>query len=77
VRRAAPNDAKLLLIEALMPNEPGPSWTKTLDVLMLGLFGGRQRTGVEYRTILSDASFRLERILDIGAGFSILEASTA
>jgi O-methyltransferase domain len=53
VRRAAPNHAKLLLIEAVMPNEPGPNWTKTLDILMLGLFGGSQRTSIEYSTLLS------------------------
>lgn len=77
VRRAAPNHATLLLIEALMPNEPGPSWTKTLDVVMLGLFGGSQRSSAEYRTLLSDTGFRLERIIDIGVGYSILEARAA
>lgn len=77
VRRAAPNHARLSLIEAVMPSDPGPNWTKTLDILMLGLFGGGQRTSVEYRTLLSETGFRLERTIDIGAGFSILEASTA
>jgi len=70
VRRAAPNHAKLLLIEAVMPNEPGPNWTKTLDILMLGLFGGSQRTSIEYHTLLSETGFRLERIVEIGGGFS-------
>lgn len=75
VRRASPSHAKLLLIEALMPNDPGPSWTKTLDIVMLDLFGGgSQRTTDQYRTLLSDAGFQLERIIDIGAGYSILEA---
>jgi hypothetical protein len=77
VRRAASNGAKLLLIEAVMPNEPGPSWTKTLDILMLGLLGGSQRTSGEYRTLLSDTGFRLDRIIDIADGYSILEASAA
>lgn len=77
VRRAAPGHAKLLLIEALMPNEPGPSSTKTMDILMLSLFGGSQRTSAEYQTLLVDSSFRLERIIDIGAGVSIVEASVA
>jgi hypothetical protein len=48
-----------------------------LDILMLGLFGGSQRTIVEYRALLSDSSFRLERTIDIGADFSILEAIAA
>ncbi len=77
VRCAAPSHAKLLLIELLMPNEPGPSFTKTLDILMLSVFGGRQRTNVEYRTLLSESNFQLDRIVEMRAGFSILEASTA
>jgi hypothetical protein len=36
--------------------------SKTLDILMLKLFEGSQRTSVEYRTLLSDSGFRLERI---------------
>lgn len=75
VRKAALPDARLLLIEALVPNEPGPSWSKTLDIVMLNLFGGgRQRTDDEYRSLLEDAGFRLEKIIDIGAGYSILDA---
>jgi hypothetical protein len=42
---------------------------------MLGLFGGSQRTGAEYQALLADSSFRLERIIDTGAGVSIVEAS--
>jgi hypothetical protein len=48
-----------------------------LDILMLAVFGGSQRTSLEYQTLLFDTGFRLERIIDIGAGFSILEASAA
>ena len=45
VRAAAPAHAKLLVIEQLVPDEPGPHWAKTLDVLMLAVTGGLQRTG--------------------------------
>jgi hypothetical protein len=75
VRRTAPHHARLLLIEALMPNEPGPSWTKILDIVMLNLFGGgRQRRGDEYHTLLADTGWRLERTINTGADCSILEA---
>lgn len=77
VRRAAPAHARLLLIEALITDELGPSWPKTLDILMLGLFGGSQRTIKEYQLLLTDCDFRLDRIIDIGSGFSIVEASVA
>lgn len=77
VRRAAPSHARLLLIETLIADEVGPSWPRTLDILMLGLLGGSQRTSAEYQTLLADSSFRLERIIDTGGGVSIVEASVA
>jgi hypothetical protein len=75
VRRAAPKNAKLLLIEAPIPADSGPSWTKTLDVVMLDLLGGSQRTVNEYRQLFTASGFQLDRVVDIGAGYSILESS--
>jgi hypothetical protein len=76
VRRAAPSHAKLLLIEQMVPNDPGPHWSKMVDLLMLALLGGRQRTGQEYAALLGRADFCFEREIDTGAGVSILEAVT-
>lgn len=77
IRRAAPPEAKLLLIEQIIPTIPGPHWTKTLDIHMLALLGGRQRTLQEYEGLLARAGFSFEREVDTGAGISILEASAA
>jgi hypothetical protein len=74
VRRAAPPHAKLLLIETIVPDTPGPDWSKMLDIHMLTLLGGRQRTGQEYAALLDRADFCLEREIDTGAGISIVEA---
>jgi hypothetical protein len=76
IRRAAPKGAKLLLIEQIVPDTPGPDWSKALDVLMLVLLGGKQRTIAEYRGLLDKAGFRLEREVQ-AAGISILEATPA
>lgn len=77
IRRAAAPNATLLMIEQIIPDDPGPHWTKTLDIHMLALFGGRQRTRTEYGTLLSRAGFALRREIDTGAGVSILEAGLA
>lgn len=74
VRRAAPAGAKLLPIEAIVPDAAGPHWSKALDVLMLGLLGGRQRTRREYEALLEQARFKVEREIDTRADISILEA---
>jgi hypothetical protein len=74
VRAAAPAHAKLLVIEQLVPDEPGPHWAKTLDVLMLAVTGGLQRTGPEYEALLASSGFRLERLIDTAGGIAIVEA---
>ena len=42
VRSAAPAHSKLLIIEAIIAEDPGLSWPKTLDLWMLAI-GGKQR----------------------------------
>jgi hypothetical protein len=75
IRRAAPSHAKLLLIEQIIPDDPGPHWSKTLDIHMLALLGGRQRTRQEYEDLFVRAGFSFEREVDTPAGISILEAA--
>ncbi|MDQ3696178.1 MAG: hydroxyneurosporene methyltransferase [Chloroflexota bacterium] len=74
VRLSAPPDATVLLIETLVPDDPGPDWSKVLDIHMLALLGGRQRTRREYATLLERSGFLLQREIDTGAGIAILEA---
>jgi len=73
VRRAARRDAKLLLIELLLPNDPTPNWPTTLDIVMLTI-GGRQRTLREYSDLVRDAGFAMTRDIDTRTGISIIEA---
>jgi O-methyltransferase domain len=74
IRRAAPSHAKLLLIEQMVPDDPGPHWSKMVDIHMLTLVGGRQRTHQEYAALLGQADFALEREIGTGADISLLEA---
>lgn len=76
IRRAAPDNARLLVIEQIMPETQGPHWAKTLDILMLALVGGRQRTQQEYTRLLERAGFTFVCEIDTMVGVSILEAHT-
>lgn len=76
IRRAAPAHAKLLLIEAIIPDDSNPNFAKVLDIHMMTLLTGRQRTRSELAELLADAGFRFEREIDVGGNFSILEAAT-
>lgn len=72
VRAAAAPGARVLLIEALIPESVGPSWPLTLDLWMLTI-SGKQRTLEEYAALLAGAGFRFTKVVDTGAGVSIVE----
>jgi hypothetical protein len=63
IRAAAPPEARLLVIEAVITSGNEPQGTKWLDLLML-VIGGRERTEPEWRTLLDGAGFRIEHIED-------------
>lgn len=56
-------------------NEPGPAWAKVLDVHMLTLFSGRQRTLLQYQALLESAGFTFQRKIDTTSEFSLIEAT--
>jgi hypothetical protein len=75
VKRSAPPDAKVILIETEVPETREPDWSKTLDIVMLTLFAARQRTAAEYHKLLAPHGCDLERVVDTRAGTSIFEFS--
>ena len=64
VAAAAPAGARLLILDSVVPpgNEPGGA--KWLDVLMLALLTGRERTEAEWRELLAAGGFEPERFHD-------------
>ena len=75
IRHAAPAHAKLLLIEGIVPEDSIPGLIKMADIFMGVLFGGKERTRREFEGLLAGSGFRLDRVIDVGLGASILEAS--
>jgi hypothetical protein len=74
-RSAMSSTSKLLLIEMVIPPGDAPSYAKLLDLEMLVLAGGRERTGAEYRALLADAGFRMSRIIPTRTSSSLIEAT--
>jgi len=74
VRRAARPQARLLIVETLVPDTAGPHFGKTVDIIMLAVTGGRERTEAQYAELLAAAGFRLERVLPTASQYSIVEA---
>jgi hypothetical protein len=73
IRRAAPSHARLLIVEAIVSESPGADFSKVLDIIMLAVTGGRERTPSEYKNLLARAGFRLERIIPTPSQYSIIE----
>lgn len=77
-RAAMPEGAVLLLVEAILPERAaaGPEAIR-MDLLMLTLLGGRERTIAEYERLLADSGFRVTRVVPTRspAGLSVIEAS--
>jgi hypothetical protein len=57
IRKAAPPEARLLVIETILPEGNEPNGAKWLDLLMLTLFAGRERNDAQWRTLLADGGF--------------------
>ena len=76
-RRAMAPDGKVLLVETIVPsgNEPDP--IKLMDVNMLVVTGGRERTEKEYADLFAGAGLRLARVVQTRGPLSILEGVAA
>ena len=64
VRRCAPAGARLILVDAVVPDGDEPHGAKWLDLLMLILFGGRERDEAQWRALFAAADLDPVRIDD-------------
>jgi hypothetical protein len=72
-RRVIPRDGALLLVEWNLGESNVPSFGKVVDVVMLAVTGGKERTPEEYRLLLGESGFRLNGTVSAGE-MLILEA---
>jgi hypothetical protein len=76
-RRAVPDDGVLLLIEYCLGDDNTPSLGKMVDLVMLTITGGRERTVEDHRVLLARAGFRLNRTIPVSSEITIVEAIPA
>jgi hypothetical protein len=68
------DDSKLLLIETVVAEGTPSTFDSLLDLNMLVISGGCERTEQQFRSLLTEGGFRLVRILPTLGPVSILEA---
>jgi hypothetical protein len=57
IRAAAPAEARLLIVDSVVAPGNEPSGAKWLDLLILALLGGRERTQAQWRELLEVGGF--------------------
>lgn len=76
-RRAMKPDARLLIVESVLPPGDAPHPGKILDMVMLVIPGGQERTAAEYDALLRKAELRMTRVVPTESVVSIVEAMPA
>jgi hypothetical protein len=72
---AARSDATLALFELVLPDQPVPNPVPYLmDLNMLVMVNGRERTAADYRALLARSGWRMTRVVPTAGEFSIVEA---
>ena len=71
--RAMSPDSKLLVVESVIPPGNEPFGGKFLDLVMLLIPGGKERTEDEYRKLFGEAGFELTRVVPTGTEVGIIE----
>jgi hypothetical protein len=71
------DDAKIIIIETVIPEDNEPHFGKILDMEMLLSPGGIERTAGEFEQLLDDSGLKLNRIIPTQSMFSIVEAIKA
>ncbi|MDT7794349.1 MAG: hypothetical protein QOD59_3785 [Mycobacterium sp.] len=77
VRAAAGPQATLLLVELVIPRHNRDFPGKWADLEMMLNLGARERTAAEYRDLLSQAGFRMTRVVQTASPLSVVEARPA
>jgi hypothetical protein len=73
-RNAMRPDSRLLIVEQIIPAGNEPFFGKILDLEMLVVLAGKERTASEFKDLLDASGFKLTRIIPTQSPFSIIEA---
>jgi hypothetical protein len=73
VHGAMGKEGRLLVVEGVIQPGNDPAFGKLLDLHMMVVPGGKERTEKEYRTLFEAGGFRLTRIVPTQAEVSVIE----
>jgi hypothetical protein len=74
LKTGAPRGAKILIIEAVIEPSTRGEFALDLDIEMLAMTTGRERTRAEWEGVVAQAGLNLRRVIPAGGWSSIIEA---
>jgi hypothetical protein len=74
IHSASRAGGRVLIVEMLVPDQPVPSPVPFMDMNMLVMLGGRERTPKEFASLLARGGFRVDRVIPTPGLFSLIEA---
>ncbi|MER7694794.1 methyltransferase [Streptomyces sp. NPDC097610] len=74
IAKAAAPGARVLIIEMVVPDGDIPHPSKTIDLVMMGMLTGKERSREEFRSLLSEAGMMLDQVVET-PGYSVLETT--
>ena len=69
--------SKLVLVEMVVPTDNTPGPAQMMDLNMMVMLGGRERTEAEYGALLARAGLKLARTIRTMSPFAVLESTPA
>lgn len=73
--RSMTSRGRVAIVEMVIPDDRSATPAQLMDVNMLAILPGRERTQAEYTALLADAGLRFERLVPTHSPFQILEAT--
>jgi hypothetical protein len=65
---------RVILLESVLPAGNAPDFGKIIDLEMLAMPGGRERTADEFDALFAQAGFELTRVVPTASALSVVEA---
>ena len=73
IRRASSTGSRVLIIEDVIAEGEDDPRARTLDIIMLSVTGGRERTATQLGALFDSAGFRLTRVIETAGAMRLIE----
>lgn len=73
-RSAMGNQARLMIVEPIISGKNAPDYAKLMDLLMMNVTGGKERTMEDFATLLERSGFEILDVVSTSTEFKIILA---